>query len=564
MPIRKLGYPTSQRLRSQIIIDSVETVLRELIQNGLDAGATSLRIKLDPLSLSVCVEDNGSGISPQDLPLVGKRNYSSRNNNGRRGEALCSIAYSCAHVIIRTKVRGELERCAGVAGNPYLKELLEVLERFFHLESLNCLGTQVMASRVFCNFPVRRNTSRLTKSDLKQRLRSIIFEMFHSASVAAEVFVLENGSFESVVKVEPCRSQELFCRLFRFPSSELTTVKDECLRCKYEGYFSLGGSQKLTYQFVFLNGRKLDRQSGINAIFNSIGYKKAQRGILGRSLRLFPLYCFDITHSHDDEREAIFFVENSLLRLLEVKIKLKLPRPRTKKSNDDVQESQMYKFSMSQVSVSDVTSLTVVNQVLKQFILAVLSGQIYILDQHACDERIRIEQLFAEYSATITDETCDNKVRCLTPVTFTVTTEEADELMHFQSRFRTFGISFSVCETCTVTHLPRALAHIREPLLLKGHLLQYIEDIRDGEKLPEMTGNWIQDVQNLPLAIFQALVSLACRLSIKFGDILLQLEMGYLIQQLGECSLPFQCAHGRTTIVPLGGTVKGFTEDEQL
>lgn len=572
MPIQKLGYSTSQRLRSQLVIESVDTVVRELIQNGLDAGATSLRIKLDPLSLSVCVEDNGSGISPQDLALVGKRNYSSSYGNpSRRGEALCSIGFCCAHVVLRTKVQGEHEHSAGLAGARCLPQLLGVLESFFQLENVPSLGTQVMVSRVFSKLPVRRSTSRIqAKSDTwKRRLRSVMFEMLRGyTSVAAELFLLENGAFERVLKVGPCQStQELFCRLFRFSSSELTTVNDDCPQCKFDGFFSLRGSQKLAYQYVFLNGRKLDPQAAITGIFNANGYSKSQRGIFGRSLRLFPLYCFDITHPQDDTHEAISFLADSLLRLLNVKKKMRLSTARTqsRKTPDDIKESQTSsEVLVSLVSMDDVAGLTVVKQILKQFILAVLAGEIFVLDQHACDERIRIEELFAEYSATITDETCNNEVRCPTPVAFPVTAEEAEDLLRFQTLFRTFGMRFGVSEICTVTHLPRALAHIRDPALLKGHLLQHVNDIREGEKQPAVTGNWIQDVQNFPLAIFEALVSLACRLSVKFGDILLKPEMEFLIRQLSECSLPFQCAHGRTTIVPLGATVEGFTEDEEL
>lgn len=580
MPIRKLGYSTGQRLRSHVVIDSMETVLRELIQNGLDAGATFLRIKLDPQSLSVCVEDNGRGMSPLDFSLVGKRNYSSScNPSDRRGEALCSIGFCCAQVVLRTKMRGGQECSGSLAGRACLPELLGVLSGFFELDTVPVLGTQVMVSRAFSRLPVRRHTNRmLANSDaLKQQLRLVMFEMLHGyVSVAAEALLLDNGSFETVLKVDLCQSnQELFCHLFRLPR-EFTVLKDERSGCSFSGFFSLEGSRKLAHQFVFINGRKLNRQSGINAIFNAAGYKRSQRGLLGRSLRLFPLYCFDLTHPLEDVQEAVSFLESKLLELLNVKMRLRLsgtkklvlPTTQTpsQKDNDEgfLGHQVGSEVPISLVSMHNVATLTVVNQILNQFILAALEGQIFVLDQHACDERIRVEELFAEYSTTITDNMCNNKVRCSTPVGFAVSTEEASDLLLFQTLFNTFGIQFDITESCTVTHLPRVLAHITQPELLKGLLLQHVNDIVEGEKQLVVTGNWIQDVPNLPLAIFQALVSSACRLSIKFGDILVKAEMEYLIHQLGECSLPFQCAHGRTTIVPLHAAVKGFLEDEEL
>ncbi|PIK53086.1 putative DNA mismatch repair protein Mlh3-like [Apostichopus japonicus] len=55
----------------------------------------------------------------------------------------------------------------------------------------------------------------------------------------------------------------------------------------------------------------------------------------------------------------------------------------------------------------------------------------------------------------------------------------------------------------------------------------------------------------LPKTIVKALNSQACRGAIKFGDVLNMEDMVCLLSQLSECKLPFQCAHGRPSIIPL-------------
>lgn len=570
MPIRKLGPRTSQRLRSHVVIDSVDTVLRELIQNALDAGATSIRIKLDPASLSVCVEDNGRGIAPHDLRLVGKKNYSSSDGHPlRRGEALCSIGFCCAHVVLRTKTPGVPECCAGLAGQQCSPGLWDVLAGFFQLASLRAQGTQVMVSRIFSKLPVRRHTGRMLPNSavLRLQLRSLLFEMLHGyEGVGAGAFLRTEGGFEKVLDVEACESpQSLFRRLFRY-SGELQLVQKESSTCKLDGFFTVAGSQKPAHQFVFLNGRKIDRPPGLRRIFNAAGYKSGQRGVLGRSVRLHPLYCFDLTDRQDDALEAISLLEHTLSALLEVKkpsakARLQLPLPQ--------KDWGLYKpfkdeAFVALVCMRQMANLTAIGQILQQFLLASLEGQVFVLDQHACDERIRVEELFAEFSAAITDKSCNNRVRCLVPLAFPVSPDEADELARLRELFGTFGIGYDVTEKCTVTHLPRVLVHAAEPQLLKALLLQHVHDVAEGDKQPAMTGNWIQDVPNLPLAISDALVSRACHLSIRFGDVLIKSEMEYLIKQLAQCRLPFQCAHGRATIVPLEFSVDGFVDDETI
>lgn len=73
-PIRPLSAEVVARLRSTLTISSLSDAVAELLQNSLDAHARSVRININFSRSSCVVEDDGVGISPNDLPLIGTLN----------------------------------------------------------------------------------------------------------------------------------------------------------------------------------------------------------------------------------------------------------------------------------------------------------------------------------------------------------------------------------------------------------------------------------------------------------------------------------------------------------
>lgn len=576
MPIWKLRGKTRQTLRSQVVIDSVETVLRQLVHNSLGAQASFLRVKIDLASLSVCVEDNGHGIEALDLSLVGKRYHTS---SGGRGESLSSIAVCSGSVIVRSKTQAQQENCVCLGGL-CPPELLRVLTSFFQVDLLEAAGTQVMVSRVFASMPVRLENARRKADKLRQKMKSVFFELLCAPHVKAEVYLLEQGEFVRMFSVEACDSVlEKFSSLFRLSAKNMVSLLAKSTSCSVEGSFCLQSSHRSELQFVFLNGEHMPLQSQVNRIFASHGYGLGRQSVFGRSLRLHPVYCFHV--QAQDEADALRFLKEELEKVLAKVLAQggqkryneaqrgspKRIRKSTREEIDSTQEEtqQSVDFPLVRVSQQDIGTLKVVNQVLKQFILAKLGPLLFILDQHACDERVQVEQFFREYITAMSDPSCDLRIRCDETMAFSLAKEEQTSFVRYEDVFRNFGISYVLGNRkCTVTHLPRALLHETQPQRLKLLLLQHILEMEEGEKQVTMTGNWVQDVSNIPLAISESLISSACRQSVKFGDLLSKAEMEYLILQLEKCILPFQCAHGRPTIVPLEADMITFTEDEEI
>jgi DNA mismatch repair ATPase MutL len=121
MPIVPLPDSTVRAIGSSLVLNDACSVVKELVDNALDAVATSVtvEISLDALDI-IQVKDNGQGIGVEDRQLVCKRGCTSKIRTfedldklggsflGFRGEALASVAELSEAVALTTRVDGEV------------------------------------------------------------------------------------------------------------------------------------------------------------------------------------------------------------------------------------------------------------------------------------------------------------------------------------------------------------------------------------------------------------------------------------------------------------------------
>lgn len=173
MPISPLPEDTSRLLGSTMVITSPLFLVKELLDNAIDAGATSVDILISPNTLDkIEVKDNGAGISPSDFDLVGRSGHTSKLTSlrdletvgckslGFRGVALASIA-ALAEIAICTRTSAE-----SVATILQLSREGVTAARGHRPAPV---GTAVCATSLFSGFPVRhkRATSEATATILK-------------------------------------------------------------------------------------------------------------------------------------------------------------------------------------------------------------------------------------------------------------------------------------------------------------------------------------------------------------------------------------------------------------
>ncbi|XP_062390522.1 PMS1 protein homolog 1 [Sardina pilchardus] len=171
--MKQLPAETVRLLSSSQVITSVVSVVKELIENSLDAGSTSIDVKLENYGLDrIEVRDNGSGIKAADTAVMAVKHYTSKISShddlmqletyGFRGEALGSIC-AVSEVVVTTKTAEEdfsTQYTLNLTGHI-------VSQKPSHLGQ----GTTVCALKLFKNLPVRRqyySNAKKCKEELKK------------------------------------------------------------------------------------------------------------------------------------------------------------------------------------------------------------------------------------------------------------------------------------------------------------------------------------------------------------------------------------------------------------
>ncbi|XP_010086014.1 PREDICTED: PMS1 protein homolog 1 isoform X3 [Pterocles gutturalis] len=171
--MKQLSAETIRLLSSSQVITSIVSVVKELIENSLDASATNIDIKLENYGFNkIEVRDNGNGIKVDDVPVMAIKHYTSKISSsedleslttyGFRGEALGSIC-SISEVLITTKTADDdfsTQYALDSSGHVTSKKPS-------HLGQ----GTTVTVLQLFKNLPVRKqfySTSKKCKEELKK------------------------------------------------------------------------------------------------------------------------------------------------------------------------------------------------------------------------------------------------------------------------------------------------------------------------------------------------------------------------------------------------------------
>lgn len=551
--IRLLPPEISQKIAAGEVIERPFSVVKELVENSLDAGASEIKVELQAGGKkSIKVQDDGAGMSREDAGLCFERHATSKISNehdleeistfGFRGEALASISAVSELVLKTSDGEGEI----GIEVEQKGGAPVSVQDIAFPK------GTSVEVKDLFYNLPARRKFLRSDQSEL-----SLIARYVSGVALAfPEVrFSLAHSRREIVNCPQVGSYKERIFQLYgKDVLKKLLEIDFAEGESRIFGYGSRPPSGKAdkAHQLFFIN-RRLVKDRVLQAALN-----QAYRGFLEKGL--FPETFLFLTlpypevdvNVHPAKAEVRFrdsqFVFRLVLRAVE-KAMLKdrgikevypsqegvglesrveeaaASRAFLKTSRPEMQDRIL--FPSAQESKTGAAYPYVLGQYLNTYIVAAGEEGLFIIDQHNAHERV----LFEKYKEIDAQKRWPQKIP-LIPLLVDLSPSQTLSLEKSQSLLEEAG--FRVEAMGGRTFVLNSFPDIFESEAAKEVFLTLLEEV--GEEEMEKKKE-------------KLLTTLACKTAIKANEVLPREKMDYLVEELFKTSNPSLCPHGRPIII---------------
>lgn len=562
--IQILPEHISQSIAAGEVIERPASVVKELLENAIDAGSSEILVELKAGGLQLIrVVDNGEGIDPEDVPVALQRYATSKiealedlyriQTLGFRGEALPSIA-SVSHMNITTRVPYSLWGTRVICEGGEIKSISEV----------GCpIGTEVEVKNIFYNIPVKRKFLKSIRSELRYTLNhfvrlslshpSISFKLIHDGRNVHEYLKTDS----SLVRIEAILGKEIYDHLKR--------LEFEDGEVRISGFASLptiskGNSDGI---YLYVNRRFVKDRMVYKAITEAyrhvIPIGKFPIVILFMSISPFTL---DV-NVHPTKTEVKFkdpekiyqavssaiqmVLEGDASRLEGDASRLKGASPQALKPEVPSLEKVQPFFSFREPwepypsldsgrkereisMIRDGAKLPpahILGQIRKTYILCEGERNLIFIDQHAAHERILFEKLKKEFETqSMTSE------RLLVPVLIELSVEESFILDSAGEAFQRIG--FEIEPVGDKLYAIRSIPSFLGPKDPK----EVVREILDELSLLAKEGRGTETIHAM-------LVSLACHSAIRADFVLKKEEMDQLVQDLAPFCPTTTCPHGR-------------------
>lgn len=255
--IRELPEGIWRKIAAGEVVERPASAVKELVENSLDAGANSIKVKLwDGGKFRIIVEDNGCGISFEELPLALMYHATSKISAiedlekiitlGYRGEALASLV-SVADVEIRSKTQNSESGGLIKASDGRITE---------HVKT-NCnSGTRIQIENLFANFPARRKFLKTASGELR---RAAIFLREYAVCNPEVSFSLEHDG-KKIFETDGAGNKKKILNKFWGAGAEIQNVNVSEGHIKLECWFQQRPELKNSRSDImsFVNGRTVN------------------------------------------------------------------------------------------------------------------------------------------------------------------------------------------------------------------------------------------------------------------------------------------------------------------
>ena len=575
--INRLPPDLANQIAAGEVVERPASVVKELVENAIDAGARRLAIHTElGGKKQIRVDDDGEGMTPEDARLAIERHATSKLRRaedlaaivtlGFRGEALPSIA-SVSHFVLRTRARGQESGTEIRVNGGAVASVVEagVPE-----------GTSVEVDDLFYNLPARRKFLKSDSAESAQVSRVVT----QLALAYPEIGFVLTSAGRKVLECPPALSQR--DRLYQLygERNDLVELHKDAAGMKLSGFVAALAEQGPTRgpQNIFINRRIVKDRTIAHAIIDS--YSQASIKERSPEVHLFIEMAPDAldVNVHPTKAE-VRFREQSLVhevvrrafmdtlgRSGAPQLQLRpehvsqpvfapaLPgvlaggvypnrwHPSTPGDNtwspssgqaptDPSGDAQA--IAAQATAVPDIKPMIPLGQFRDTFIIAVDDEGLAIIDQHVAHERVLFERVMERLTAGRLESQ-----RLLVPMLLDIAAPARQALVARRTELERFG--FEIEEfggaTLSVTAAPALLSAEDSAAALRA-LADDLEGLDRGAQ--------VQD------ALQRIAATTACHAAVKANDRLTYEKMAHILSELRATAYSTVCPHGRPVMLRL-------------
>ncbi len=561
--IHVLPEEVAHKIAAGEVVERPVSVVKELVENALDAGARDIRVELlEGGKRLIRVADDGSGMGPEDALLCFTRHATSKiateddlgriSTLGFRGEALASIA-AISRLVLKTfdgegekgtQVTREGERLAGVQDVAFPR------------------GTSVEVRDLFFNLPARRKFLRSDRSELSLVVRYLV----NAALTEPEIrFVLVHGSREVLHAPPVAGLRERIYQLYGKGVLEgLMAIDYGEAEGRVGGFASrpLAGRADRNHQLFFVNRRPV-RDRILQAALNQAYAGRLEKDKSPEAYLFLDLPPEDVdVNVHPAKTEVRFRDSQVAYRLVlravetaaasETGVKAVYPKPETAHSGPGETRIEEPGLGLEEPggtaraprggepavragaaagegAGTRPAGPRVLGQYLNMYIVAADADGILVVDQHNAHERV----LFDKFRDIDRRGEWPRRT-LLVPIVLDLTPSQAVRFEAAQDDLT--GLGF-----------------LAEPMSGGSLALKEYPDIFDAAEAGNVFLALLEDEGQDAVSDRRGrfLATLACKTAVKAGEPLPFEKMAYLVEELFKSARPGLCPHGRPVVVRL-------------
>ncbi len=563
--IKQLSKHLINQIAAGEVIERPASVVKELVENSVDAGATKVSIEINNDCRDIRVADNGSGIHPDDIMLAFSKHATSKISSdedlfdihtmGFRGEALASIIsiskLTCttrtAEFDTGTKVKCENSEVKSTQTGCAVGTIMEIKDLFYNLPArlkflkssntefsyIQELVQSIALAHPHCSLELKKNGKSILKTSGQNNLLQTVKEVY-SADVTANLKEVLKTDQLSGLKISGYVSTPDYTRSSK--KSYHIYINSRTVKCPVfqkaidMAYKSLIASGK--YPFIVLNleippsdvdvnvhpTKKEVRYKNTNQIFNFI-YTSILAGLTNyvekkvENLQNFipqPSNVVDFVQPKlESSGDVIFNKEDDTIYI-------------SNKEMEKTEEKQIIKQPKMFVPVEQTPEPeeNIIGQYKNTYILIERDEGLEIVDQHIAEERYIYEKLMSEKDVV-------SQILFVSDV-INVSSTEAELIKENLDKFEKFGYG---------------IEFMKENELIFRKVPQMISKVNPKDILADILENIDGNLDRLEEKI---LITTSCKASVKAGQKLSTWQMQEIIKKWRTTKMPYTCPHGRT------------------